>query len=147
MKRTARLQSAAHWIPTYEGKNIVRGHDKWFGVDLGCALEELQLLGVELDPEYVERLRTTLRNRNKPPREPAPTELDSPPSHTDWNDDFAFIAGYTPNGAPFGITWEQQEVIEAGADQLDVVLIDDGLSPTAPRFRRGSRAHEKDPRR
>jgi hypothetical protein len=25
---------------------------------------------------------------------------------------FAFIAGYTPGGAPYGITWEEMEVIE-----------------------------------
>jgi len=63
MRRSARLQAARHWLPTYNGKNIVHGYARWFGVDLGCALKELPLLGVALDPIYVERLRTTLRNR------------------------------------------------------------------------------------
>ena len=49
MKQPARLQSAAHWIPTYQGKNVVRGYARWFGVDPGCALTELLLLDVDLD--------------------------------------------------------------------------------------------------
>jgi hypothetical protein len=29
--------------------------------------------------------------------------------------DFACIAGYTPGGAPFGVTWEEMEAIEKRA--------------------------------
>ena len=27
--------------------------------------------------------------------------------YSDMDDNFAFIAGYTPGGAPYGVTWEQ----------------------------------------
>ena len=66
MNRAARLQSAAGWLKRFEGSNVVRSYARWFGVDLGCALKELRCLRVELDPVYVSRLETTLRNR--PPR-------------------------------------------------------------------------------
>ncbi|WP_394842860.1 hypothetical protein LZC95_38030 [Pendulispora brunnea] len=85
MRRPARLEAARHWLPTFNGKNLVRGYAKWFGVDLGCALKELLLLGVALDPIYVERLRTSLRNRasrapsSAPPREDIPEE-----SYEEW---------------------------------------------------------------
>ena len=65
MARPARLQAARDWIPTYSGKNIVRGYANWFGVNLACSLKELQLLGVPLDPVYVERLRVSLQNRER----------------------------------------------------------------------------------
>lgn len=41
MKRSNRLQAAKHWVPTYNGKNIIRGYQNWFGVDFQCAVHEL----------------------------------------------------------------------------------------------------------
>ena len=32
MNRAERLQAAKHWLPKYEGKSIVRGYSKHFGV-------------------------------------------------------------------------------------------------------------------
>jgi hypothetical protein len=110
MERPARLESAKRWIPTYSGKNIVRGYARWFRVDLGCALKEFQLLGVPLDPAYVERLRLTLRNRSKP-RRSAPSIANGVPEGygSEWDDTFAYIAGFTEGGAAFGVTWEEWE--------------------------------------
>ena len=34
------------------------------------------------------------------------------------NDTFAFIAGYTSGGAPYGITWEEMEEIERRDTEL-----------------------------
>lgn len=65
MKRPGRLQAAISFLPTFSGKNVVRGYARWFGVDLACALAELQILGIELDSVYVERLRVTLRERER----------------------------------------------------------------------------------
>lgn len=31
---------------------------------------------------------------------------------TESNEDFAYIAGYTKNGFPFGITWEEVEELD-----------------------------------
>jgi hypothetical protein len=116
MGRPARLQAARHWIPTYSGKSIVHGYAKWFGVDLTCSLKELELLGVPLDPVYVERLRVTLQNRVQPKRTKEPERADIPEGYgEDWDDDFACIAGFTSGGAPFGVTWEEAEALDADA--------------------------------
>jgi hypothetical protein len=55
LKRPARLEAAKKWILTYAGSNIVHGFRRWFGVDLPCAIAELKLLHVDLDPKYVEQ--------------------------------------------------------------------------------------------
>ncbi len=121
MKPPARLMAARHWLPTFTGNNVVRGYAKWFGVDLGCALEELRVLGVELDPSYVEALTRTLHNRGKrrPTVEPAPAAI--PEGYgSEWDDDFAYIAGFTSGGAPFGVTWDQAEALQRRAElELD----------------------------
>ena len=108
MKRPARLRAARHWLRTFDGVNAVRGYAKWFGVDLACAVKELQLLGVELDPRYVEALRTTLQNRDKR-RENAEAVTDPIAENygSEWDDDFAYIVGFTSGGAPFGVNWEE----------------------------------------
>lgn len=106
MDRPARLASARHWLPKYPGKNIVRGYATWFGVDVGCALKELQMLGVALDPLYVARLRTTLQTRSRRVVAPPSNQFELPEGYgVDWDDDFEYIAGFTSGGAPFGTPW------------------------------------------
>lgn len=63
MKRPARLQAARAWLAKYPGKNVVAGYRKHFAVNAFCALIELQRLGVRLDPEYVERVRSSEQSR------------------------------------------------------------------------------------
>ena len=107
MKRAGRLQSAKKWLASFEGNNVVRGYAKWFGVDLLCAAKELQLLGVEVDATYLERLRVTFQNR----RRKKPKELDESASdfgHS--NEHFSFIAGYTSGGMPYGVPWSDDEL-------------------------------------
>lgn len=55
MKRLARLQSARSWLNEYAGKNVLRGYCKHFGVDWRCAATELAMIGVSLDPEYLQK--------------------------------------------------------------------------------------------
>ena len=43
-KREQRLQAARPWLAKYEGKHIVKGYRKHFGVDIICAITELQML-------------------------------------------------------------------------------------------------------
>jgi len=61
--RPARLQAARAWLAGFGGKKLVRSYARWFGVDLLCAVKELRMLGVELDPEYVLQLEATVANR------------------------------------------------------------------------------------
>ena len=65
MNRERRLIAAASFLRGFTGKNVVRGYARWFGVDLGCALLELQMLDVRVDPTYVDRVRATLREKER----------------------------------------------------------------------------------
>ena len=111
MTRAGRLQSAqaTNWVANYRGANIVRGYRKWFGVDWLCAITELRLLGVTVDHEYESQLRRTVeglaasRQRKKLKR----ARVDPQESTTDCDGTFAYIAGYTSGGMPFGVTWEE----------------------------------------
>lgn len=106
MNRARRLQSARHWIPKYLGKNLLRGYKNHFGVDWLCAIIELQMLGVNLDPSYVANLKQSLENQTKSrKRKKEDRTVDASNSYS--NETFAYIAGYTPAGVPYGITWEE----------------------------------------
>ena len=115
MKRAARLQAAPAWLARYAGRNVVRSYARWFGVDLGCSLVELRSLGVELDPGYVTALRRTLDGARRPRRADR-GEDEVPGESDDW---FAYIAGYTPGGLPFGIAWEEWDSLEKDAETGD----------------------------
>jgi len=111
MDRKRRLDSAKHWLPTYKGKNIIKGYKNHYGLIWICAIKELELLGVDLDPEYVQRFKITAKNRLiarqrlKEGRKLGQEFEEFPDS----DETFAFIAGYTPGGMPYGITWEEWE--------------------------------------
>jgi hypothetical protein len=115
MSRASRLQSARHWLRTYSGKHVVRSYARWFGVDLMCALKELQLLGIRFEPRYVEGLRRTAAAGSRRRREVA-REVERFGAEGEWNQDFAYIAGYTEAGFPFGVTWEQFEALSESED-------------------------------
>src|SRR5688572_7441727 len=108
MKRQARLESARHWLPTFSGKHIVKSYARWFGVDLGCALKELQMLDVPLDPKYVATLQRTIASRTLRIRQRKP-EKNAATGNEGSDEHFAFIAGYTEGGFAYGITWEEAE--------------------------------------
>lgn len=110
--RQQQLQSAKHWIPAYKGSNIVEGYRNHFGVDWMCAFAELEMLGIEIDPDYKEKVKTTLENdsfakKKKKMKKQEEAELYN--DFIDQDDDFAYIVGYTSGGFPYGITWEEYD--------------------------------------
>lgn len=110
MTRGARLQSAKHWIPSYSGRDIVKGYRKWYGVDTVCAILELRQLGVGIpESRLLEAKRTeeaTAQRRVEQGRRAESAAL------CDSDDNFAFIAGYTANGSPYGVPWDEPEGTE-----------------------------------
>ena len=60
MRRPARLMAAPKWLPTYGGKDIVRGYARWYAVDRICAIIELRMLGVAVPAEYEAHVRCTI---------------------------------------------------------------------------------------
>jgi hypothetical protein len=48
------------WLPSYGGKDVVRGYSRWYAVDRLCAIKELRLLGVAISDEYEARVRQSI---------------------------------------------------------------------------------------
>lgn len=112
--RTMRLQAAKQWIAEYPGKNLVRGYKKRFGVGDVCAVLELRMLGVDISDARLEQARRDQRSR--PTRRARQKEKHARTTlFPDSDDEFAFIAGYTEGGAPFGIRWDEAD--EASDDE------------------------------
>ncbi|MDA8334635.1 MAG: hypothetical protein M0Z41_06545 [Peptococcaceae bacterium] len=109
LNRKARLAAAKDWMAKYDGKRLVKAYRKHFAVDMLCALNELQMLGVEFTPEYVAQVKRNVEDQIKAKQErkrkrKEQAEINLFPD-SDWY--FAFIAGYTEGGFPYGITWEE----------------------------------------
>lgn len=108
MKQSGRLQSAKSWLPTYEGKNIVQGYRKKYGVDSLCAIRELEMLGIVHNSEYIKAVKQSVegallaRKRKKLERQRAQENL----IYGDSDENFSFIVGYTEGGAPYGVPWD-----------------------------------------
>jgi len=111
MTRQGRLSSARanRWVEKYTGKNIIKGYSNWFAVDLLSAVTELRALGVSISQEREIQIRDSIETRAVARRHrrksAAETEGKGPP--TDSDKTFAYIAGHTPGGIPYGITWEE----------------------------------------
>ncbi|MBW1608699.1 MAG: hypothetical protein JRG87_15185 [Deltaproteobacteria bacterium] len=109
MDRKERLDSVTHWLSKYKGKNIIKGYKNHFGVDWLCAIKELQMLGVGLDPGYVEKLKLSVKNRIIEKQRLKDGKKQELENEISWDSDetFAYIAGYTSAGFPYGVTWEE----------------------------------------
>ena len=113
MNRKQRLQSARQWLETQAGRTpvqLAKSYRNWFGVDWPCAIQELQTLGIRLDAEWVAQLYRSLEGARKARAQKG--EREGINCDADSDEHFAYIAGYTPGGAPFGITWEEQRQLD-----------------------------------
>ena len=112
--RTRRLELAPTWVETYSGKpnNIIKKYRSYFHVDWECAITELYELGIVIDPQYLTSLRQTISNQSFNGKIHNPiTKLEFDTYHEidDSDDNFAFIAGYTAGGFPYGTTWDEMD--------------------------------------
>ena len=103
-----RLKRARQWLLTYNGtqKHMAKNYRKHFRVDITTAISDLQAIGVEFTEEYLAAVKKSeaerIRQKHLKKQEEQALRYD------DFSDDrFAFIAGYTDGGAPYGITWEE----------------------------------------
>jgi hypothetical protein len=74
-------------------------------------VRDFDRLGLTLHPLLKNEILGTGGNaRSKRRRQPARTNDDIPSGYGEWwDDDFAFIAGHTSGGAPFGTRWDELE--------------------------------------
>lgn len=110
MTREQRLQSAksTDFLSKHMAKDMVRHYARWYGVDLLCAIAELRQLGLEISPEREDAAKISLQNRLEQKRK-SQEESFSADISCDSDETFAFIAGYTSGGAPYGVTWGEME--------------------------------------
>ncbi|MED4224418.1 hypothetical protein [Neobacillus cucumis] len=101
-----RLQNAKKWIEQYDGKNLTKGYSKWFGVDLVCAITELEMMGYKFKQSYKDQVKKTLECRQKQMEK---RKQEKEQVKDEWDNMFYFVSGYTENGFPFGITKEEME--------------------------------------
>jgi hypothetical protein len=96
----SRIEVAASWIKNYNGKNIISGYSKWFGVDKICAINELKTVGYLISEDLERQIRASIQQKSRRKKE-IPLKV--------WDSDekFAIIIGYTSGGAPYGITHEE----------------------------------------
>lgn len=111
LSRAARLQAGRHWLTSFSGRRVVPSYATWFGVDLMCAAKELQILGMRFSPEYLEALRRTTAGRPRHRRDVA-NGAETIGVEPMWHQEFAYIAGYTGAGLPFGVTWDEMECLD-----------------------------------
>ena len=121
MKFADRKIKAEKWVAEYDGTpyggDITKAYRKKFAVDRMKAVAELQMLGVSLTKEQIEREKAAVRAyqniqrakkaKRKKSREQKRIQKDNPVFHEDQDDTFYYIVGYTSGGAPYGVTWEE----------------------------------------
>jgi hypothetical protein len=92
---TSIVHRDADWrVPALAGgKNIVRGYARWC-VDLVCALVELRMLGVAIDAEYEQRVRSTIAVRAEARARWRAAKTNPP--EIEWPDDWP--VEWIPNG-------------------------------------------------
>ncbi|WP_026567573.1 hypothetical protein [Bacillus sp. UNC41MFS5] len=111
--RNARLQNAKKWAEQYNGKNIAKGYSKWFGVDLLCAIKELEILGYKFKQSYKEQVNQSLIERQKQ-NGSNKREKEMEKLYDNGFGSFYFISDYTSNGFQDGISLAE---IEGQEDQ------------------------------
>jgi hypothetical protein len=62
---------------------------------------------VSIDPEWVKQLNQLLEGHHQARAQQRKSARKPIPDPFDGNECFAFIAGYTENGVPFGVTWDE----------------------------------------
>jgi hypothetical protein len=113
--RKDRLQNAKKWMEQYNGKHLAKGYSNWFGVDLICAITELEMLGHKFKQSYKDKVKKSLEARQKH-NEIRKQEKEQ---NEDFEEDlFYFVAGYTENGVPYGLTREEMEKV----DEYPIIL-------------------------
>lgn len=118
LKREGRLQAAKHWLPKYEGKSMVKGYSKHFGVSKISAVLELRMLGYEISEDYMEKLKADeLRQQRLREKRKRDKEINQSEDIFQYpGESFYFIAGYTENGIPYGLVEDESEY---GYEQLN----------------------------
>ena len=122
LKRPARLIMASEWIKVYNGKNLISGYAKWFGVDKICAMNELKIIGVTISEAMEKQVLASVKARIEQKRIMKEKRNFVDDKDIDSDENFAYIAGYTSGGAPYGLTHEEMKRIESEEIEYSMLL-------------------------
>ena len=110
-RKEARLRKGKQWLLTYTGspKKMNKHYRERFHVDAVTAAKDLQELGVNYTQEQLDQIKQAeeqrLRQRRMEREAKERERLGE--LYEDCDGRFAFIAGYTDGGAPYGVMWEE----------------------------------------
>ncbi|SHT55822.1 Uncharacterised protein [Mycobacteroides abscessus subsp. abscessus] len=107
-----RKEIAKSWIETYDGENKVKAYSKMFGLNIKNSMKELRSIGVSLsneEKEYARRVLEAKKQKSEKKREKRRMKELELVAHIESDETFAFIAGYTEGGAPYGLTHEEMD--------------------------------------
>lgn len=121
MKFAERKAKAEKWVSEYDGTpyggDIIKAYRKKFAVDRMKAVAELQMLGVSLTKEQIDREKASVKAyqdiqrakkaKRKRLREQRKMQKSDIADYPEQDGTFYYIAGYTSGGAPYGVTWEE----------------------------------------
>lgn len=85
---------------------MVRGYSNHFAVDKLCAIKELEMLDYPVDRTYKKNLQDHANALQYKAEQKKIEEIDDS-WYEESDETFAYIAGYTSGGAPYGVTWEE----------------------------------------
>ena len=110
-RKQARLRKGKQWLLTNTGspKKMNKHYRERFHVDAVTAAKDLQELGVNYTQEQLDQIKQAEEQRLQQRRieREAKERERLAELYEDSDDRFAFIAGYTDGGAPFGVMWEE----------------------------------------
>ncbi|MEY8496225.1 hypothetical protein AALC16_24990 [Lachnospiraceae bacterium 29-91] len=124
MKFAERRAKAEKWVAEYNGipydGDIIKAYRKKFAVDRMKAVAELQLLGISLTKEQIDREKAVVKAyqemqkakkaKRKRICEQKKIQKDNPVFYEDQDAIFYYLAGYTFGGAPYGVTWKEMGI-------------------------------------
>jgi len=125
--KEVRFQQAKKWLPTYKGNRLIRDYRKKFRVGVTCAARELHELGY-IDTQQMEQVLKSEEGRVAKMRQRrAKKAQEEDPLFGYQDDNFAYIAGYTSGGAPYGLRWDELDDEDLESFGYEKEAIDDDL--------------------
>ena len=106
-----RLAAARLWLQSLNSEKIAKAYRKHFGVDWATAFRELELLGVQVSADYKETVIKSVTGQVEA-RKRMKAEKLAALDGIEQDETFAYIAGYTSGGAPYGITWAEWKELD-----------------------------------
>ena len=127
LKWVDRRRSALGWLKILRSIPPTRrasAYRKRYGVDWATTIRELKAIGLPLNSSRTLQLLAIVEGQ----RRKRSRQIDT----SDSDATYAYIAGYTPNGVPFGVTWEEmrrQSLLKLLArDELGNPIFDENRS-------------------